>query len=68
MKPRISMITLGVRDLAAAIDFYEKGLGFPITQRWSQPPGAHSVPLRGRRHESAVAQLLVVSPLEVSHE
>ena len=27
MKPRISMITLGVRDLAAAIGFYEKGLG-----------------------------------------
>jgi hypothetical protein len=31
-----------------------------LTQRWSQPPIAHSVPLRGRRHESAVAQLLVV--------
>ncbi|KPK56293.1 MAG: glyoxalase [Thiotrichales bacterium SG8_50] len=29
MKPRISMITLGVRDLAAAREFYEKGLGFP---------------------------------------
>ncbi|MCE5242341.1 MAG: VOC family protein [Syntrophobacteraceae bacterium] len=29
MKPRISMITLGVRDLDAAIDFYEHGLGFP---------------------------------------
>jgi len=29
MKPRVSMITLGVRDLSAAIDFYEKGLGFP---------------------------------------
>lgn len=29
MKPRISMITLGVRDLAAAIEFYEKGLSFP---------------------------------------
>jgi catechol 2,3-dioxygenase-like lactoylglutathione lyase family enzyme len=29
MKPRISMITLGVRDLAAAIRFYEEGLGFP---------------------------------------
>jgi catechol 2,3-dioxygenase-like lactoylglutathione lyase family enzyme len=29
MKPRISMITLGVRDLAAAVKFYEKGLGFP---------------------------------------
>jgi catechol 2,3-dioxygenase-like lactoylglutathione lyase family enzyme len=29
MKPRISMITLGVRDLAAAAKFYEEGLGFP---------------------------------------
>jgi len=29
MKPRISMVTLGVRDLAAATEFYEKGLGFP---------------------------------------
>ena len=29
MKPRISMITLGVRDLAASIAFYEKGLGLP---------------------------------------
>ncbi|WP_321532924.1 VOC family protein [uncultured Desulfuromonas sp.] len=30
MQPRISMITLGVHDLAAAIEFYEKGLGFPL--------------------------------------
>lgn len=29
MKPRISMITLGVRDMAAAVKFYEQGLGFP---------------------------------------
>ena len=29
MKPRISMITLGVRDLARAVTFYEQGLGFP---------------------------------------
>jgi catechol 2,3-dioxygenase-like lactoylglutathione lyase family enzyme len=29
MQPRISMITLGVRDLAASVEFYEKGLGFP---------------------------------------
>ena len=29
MKPRISMITLGVDNLAAAIAFYEQGLGFP---------------------------------------
>ena len=35
MKPRISMITLGVRDLAAAVRFYEQGLGFP---RMESPP------------------------------
>ena len=29
MKPRINMITLGVADMAKAITFYEKGLGFP---------------------------------------
>ena len=35
MKPRISMITLGVRDLKASIEFYEHGLGFP---RMESPP------------------------------
>ena len=35
VKPRISMITLGVRNLDAAIEFYEKGLGFP---RMDSPP------------------------------
>lgn len=29
MRPRMSMITLGVSDLARAVDFYENGLGFP---------------------------------------
>jgi uncharacterized protein len=29
MKPRINMITLGVRDMEKAIRFYEKGLGLP---------------------------------------
>jgi catechol 2,3-dioxygenase-like lactoylglutathione lyase family enzyme len=29
MKPRMSMITLGVDDMARAIDFYQNGLGFP---------------------------------------
>ncbi len=29
MKPRMSMITLGVDDLVRATAFYEKGLGFP---------------------------------------
>jgi uncharacterized glyoxalase superfamily protein PhnB len=35
MEPRISMITLGVRDMAAAIRFYEQGLGLP---RMETPP------------------------------
>ena len=35
MQPRISMITLGVRDLEVAIGFYEKGLGLP---RMESPP------------------------------
>lgn len=35
MKPRISMITLGVRDLAVAVRFYEHGLGLP---RMPSPP------------------------------
>ena len=35
MKPRMSMITLGVRDLEAAVKFYRDGLGFP--QRDSPP-------------------------------
>ena len=29
MKPRMSMITLGVDDMARAIAFYQDGLGFP---------------------------------------
>ena len=44
MKPRISMITLGVQDLAAAIKFYEKGLGFP---RMDSPPEVAFFTLNG---------------------
>ncbi len=44
MKPRISMITLGVRDLAASIQFYEKGLGLPRVE-WS--PGVAFFNLNG---------------------
>ena len=44
MKPRISMITLGVHDLAAAVQFYEKGLGFP---RKESPPEVAFFSLNG---------------------
>jgi len=44
MKPRISMITLGVRDLAAAVKFYESGLGFP---RMASPPEVAFFTLNG---------------------
>lgn len=32
MKPRVAIITLGVRDFAEARRFYHEGLGFPIHQ------------------------------------
>ena len=44
MKPKISMITLGVRDLAASVAFYEKGLGLP---RMESPPEVAFFTLNG---------------------
>lgn len=44
MKPRISMITLGVRDLAVAVRFYEQGLGLP---RMDAPPEVAFFTLNG---------------------
>jgi len=44
MQPRISMITLGVRNLEAAIAFYEKGLGLP---RMVSPPTVAFFTLNG---------------------
>ena len=44
MRPRISMITLGVRDLASAIEFYENGLDFP---RMESPPEVAFFTLNG---------------------
>ena len=44
MKPRISMITLGVRDLVRSVQFYEQGLGFP---RMASPPQVAFFTLNG---------------------
>jgi catechol 2,3-dioxygenase-like lactoylglutathione lyase family enzyme len=63
MKPRISMITLGVRDLAKAIEFYEKGLGFP---RMESPPEVAFFTLNGTwlglYGREALAEDATVSP------
>jgi catechol 2,3-dioxygenase-like lactoylglutathione lyase family enzyme len=44
---RISMITLGVRDLASSVKFYEQGLGFPRSGWPSLGSGTQS-PFLGR--------------------
>ncbi|UCD33326.1 MAG: VOC family protein [Desulfobacterales bacterium] len=44
MKPRISMITLGVSDMATSVKFYEEGLGFP---RIESPPEVAFFTLNG---------------------
>ena len=44
MKPRISMITLGTRDLEASVRFYEQGLGLP---RMESPPQVAFFTLNG---------------------
>ncbi len=44
MKPRISMITLGVMDLEASIQFYKDGLGFP---KMDSPPEVAFFTLNG---------------------
>ncbi|WP_193074955.1 VOC family protein [Pseudomonas sp. FME51] len=44
MNPRISMITLGVRDLKESAHFYEQGLGLP---RMDSPPEVAFFTLNG---------------------
>lgn len=44
MKPRISMITLGVDDIEKSVAFYRDGLGFPQLE---SPPGVAFFTLNG---------------------
>jgi catechol 2,3-dioxygenase-like lactoylglutathione lyase family enzyme len=44
MNPRISMITLGVRDMVKAVAFYRDGLGFP---QMESPPSVAFFTLNG---------------------
>lgn len=44
MKPRISMITLGVKDLEVSVKFYKDGLGFP---KMESPPEVAFFTLNG---------------------
>ena len=44
MKPRISMITLGVNDMAKSVSFYKNGLGFP---QMASPPEVAFFSLNG---------------------
>lgn len=44
MQPRISMITLGVKDLAKSVAFYGTGLGFP---QLDSPPSVAFFTLNG---------------------
>lgn len=57
------MITLGVRDLGAAIEFYEQGLGFP---RMDSPPEVAFFALNGTwlglYGREALAEDATVSP------
>lgn len=63
MQPRISMITLGVSDLATSIRFYEDGLGFP---RMESPPEVAFFTLNGSwlglYGRQALAEDATVSP------
>ncbi len=63
MNPRISMITLGVRDLATSVKFYEQGLGFP---RMESPPEVAFFTLNGTwlglYSRGALAEDATVSP------
>lgn len=63
MKPRISMITLGVKDMEKSVKFYEEGLGFP---RMESPPSVAFFTLNGSWlglfGREALAEDAMVSP------
>ena len=63
MKPRISLITLGVRNLAHSVAFYEQGLGLP---KMESPPGVAFFTLNGTwlglYSREALAEDATVSP------
>ncbi len=63
MKPRISMITLGVSDLEKSIKFYKEGLGFP---RMASPPEIAFFTLNGSwlglYNRESLAEDATVSP------
>ena len=63
MKPRISMITLGVKDLSRSIQFYGEGLGFP---KLESPPEVAFFTLNGTwlglYGRDALAEDAMVSP------
>ncbi len=44
MEPRISMVTLGVKELDKAVEFYHNGLGLP---KMESPPGVAFFTLNG---------------------
>ena len=37
MEPRISIVTLGVKDLARSFEFYRNGLGLPTGESFNKP-------------------------------
>ena len=63
MKPRISMIALGVSDLEKSIKFYKEGLGFP---RMASPPEIAFFTLNGSwlglYNRESLAEDATVSP------
>ena len=63
MKPRISMITLGVSDLNRATKFYQEGLGFP---KMDSPPEMALFALNGSwlglYNRESLAEDATVSP------